>query len=174
MNTAVMHGRPEKIEVYRFSPWATVGIPLLALFFQAFIPLRLHFFEIFNLPLLVTIFFAVARRSPVKGLITGATIGLLQDSLTHHAIGVEGIALTVVGFAASSMGARVDVENPGTRLLMTFGFYLVNEAIYFFVARGMVGEMLMWQWSHKLAAALANSILALILFLIMDRVKEPA
>jgi rod shape-determining protein MreD len=174
MNTAVAHGRPDKIEVYRFSPWATVGIPLLALFFQAFVPLRLHFFDIFNLPLLVTIFFAVSRRSPVKGLITGAVIGLVQDSLTHHPIGIEGIALTVVGFAASSIGARVDVENPGTRLLMTFGFYLVNEATYFIVARGMVGEMAVWTWSHKLAGAFVNAILALMLFLILDRVKEPA
>src|SRR5690242_1586355 len=125
MSASVVSTRPDKIEVYRFSAWATIGIPLLALFLQAFLPLKLHFFSMFDLPLLVTIFFAVARRSPVKGLLTGAAIGLAQDSLTHHPIGIAGIALTVVGFAASSIGARVDVENPGTRFLMSFGFFLL-------------------------------------------------
>ena len=93
----------EQVEVYRFSAPAAILIPLAALFLQAFLPLRLHFFSIFDLPLLVVIFFAVARRSQVSGLLTGAVIGLLQDSLTHHPIGVYGIAKTVVGFGASSL-----------------------------------------------------------------------
>src|SRR5438876_7505044 len=108
----------EQVEVYRFSAPAAILIPLAALFLQAFLPLRLHFFSIFDLPLLVVIFFAVARRSQVSGLLTGAVIGLLQDSLTHHPIGVYGIAKTVVGFGASSLGVRLDVENLGARVLV--------------------------------------------------------
>src|ERR1017187_5217006 len=72
----------EQIEVYRFNLLAAILVPLIAVFLQAFVPLRFHFFSIFDLPLLVVIFFAVARRSPVAGLLTGAAIGLLQDSLT--------------------------------------------------------------------------------------------
>jgi len=70
----------EQVEVYRFSLPAAILIPLMALFLQAFVPLRLHFFSMFDLPLLVVIFFAVARRSQVAGLLTGSLIGLLQDS----------------------------------------------------------------------------------------------
>src|SRR3954454_10163389 len=93
----------EQVEVYRFSVPAAIAIPLIALFLQAFIPMRLHFFTMFDLPLLVVIFFALARRSPVTGLLTGAAIGILQDGLPHHPIGVYGIANTVVGYGASSL-----------------------------------------------------------------------
>jgi rod shape-determining protein MreD len=71
----------EQIEVYRFNIPVTVGVPLLALFLQAFVPRRFPFFSIFDLPLLVTIFFAMARRNPISGLFTGAAIGLVQDML---------------------------------------------------------------------------------------------
>ena len=95
----------EQVEVYRFSLPVTVGVPLLALFLQAFIPRRFPFFSYFDLPLLVTIFFAMARRNPISGLLTGAVIGLVQDSIGGHPIGLYGIAKTVVGFGASSLGA---------------------------------------------------------------------
>ena len=162
----------EQVEVYRFSAPAAILIPLVALFLQAFVPLRLHFFSIFDLPLLVVIFFAVARRSQVTGLLTGAIIGLLQDSLTHQPIGVYGIAKTVVGYGASSLGVKLDVENAGARLLVTLFFYVVHEIVYFTVARGMVGLTLKWNWLHELGSALANAVLAVALFALLDRFKQ--
>src|SRR5207245_6132211 len=96
----------EQVEVYRFSVPATILIPLIALFLQACLPLGLHFFSIFDLPLLVTIAFALARRGQISGLLTGAVIGILQDWLTHHPTGVFGIATTVVGYGASPLGVH--------------------------------------------------------------------
>ena len=162
----------EQIEVYRFSLPAAILIPLLALFLQAFLPLRLHFFDIFDLPLLVTIFLAVSRRNPVTGLLTGSIIGLLQDSLTHQPIGIYGIAKTVVGYGASSLGVKLDVENSGSRFLLVFGFYILHEVVYLVVARGMVGKDLAWRWGHMAFAAFCNAALAIPLFLILDRFKQ--
>ncbi len=162
----------EEIEVYRFGPVASILIPLLALVIQAFVPVRLHFFAIFDLPLLVTIFFAVARRSQVTGLITGAVIGLVQDALTHQALGLYGIAKTVVGYGASSLGVKIDVENPGTRLLVTSGFYLVHQAVYFLVARNILGVPMEWLWARTLLAALLNGLAAVVLFAVLDRFKH--
>jgi rod shape-determining protein MreD len=162
----------EQVEVYRFSIPVAVLIPLVAVFLQAFVPLRLGFFSIFDLPLLVVIFFAVARRSPVTGLLTGAAIGLLQDSLTHQPIGVYGIAKTVVGYGASSLGVKLDVENAGSRFLVTLFFYIVHEIVYFTVARGLVGLTLQWSWLHELGSALANALLAVALFAVLDRFKQ--
>src|SRR6266478_6223185 len=105
----------EQVEVYRFSVPATILIPLIALFLQAWLPLRFPFFTIFDLPLLITIGFATARRSPLAGLLTGGVIGILQDALTHHPIGLYGISKTVVGFGASSLGIKLDVEHAGAR-----------------------------------------------------------
>ncbi|MGO9125188.1 MAG: rod shape-determining protein MreD [Terriglobales bacterium] len=164
----------EQVEVYRFSVAAAILIPLSALFLQAFIPLRMHFFSIFDLPLLVVIFFAVARRSQVSGMLTGAIIGLLQDSLTHQPIGIYGIAKTVVGHGASSLGVKLDVENAGSRFLVTLFFYVVHEVVYFAVARGLVGLTLQWSWSHELGSALANAIVAVPLFALLDKFKQRA
>lgn len=163
----------EQVEVYRFSLPATVGFPLLALFLQAFIPLRFPRFAVYiDLPLLVTIFFAMARRNPISGLLTGAVIGLAQDMLGHNAIGIYGIAKTVVGYGASSLGVKLDVENAGARLLVTLGFYLVHSAVYFTVARGLVNMTQTWSWPHGILAGLANAVLGVVIYFFLDKFKQ--
>ncbi len=162
----------EQIEVYRFSLPVTVGVPVIALFLQAYVPQRLPFFSIFDLPLLVTIFFAMARRNPISGLFTGAAIGLAQDMLGAYPIGIYGIAKTVVGYGASSLGAKLDVENAGARLLVTVGFYLVHAAVYFTVARGMVNLTLNWSWKIGILSGLANGILGVGLYFLLDKFKQ--
>lgn len=167
----IIYTSGEQVEVYRFSLPVAILVPVGAVFLQAFLPLRFAFLSIFDLPLLVTIFFAVARRSQVSGLLTGALIGLLQDSLSHQPIGLYGIAKTVVGYGASSLGVKIDVENAGARVLLTFGFYLIHQILYFTVARGLVGLTIGWVWTHELAAAAANAILSVAMFAAMDRLK---
>jgi rod shape-determining protein MreD len=172
---AVTYTSREQIEVYRFSLPVAVLIPLLAIFLQAFIPRWIPFFSrYFDLPLLVTIFFAMARRNPVSGLLTGAVIGLAQDALGSHPIGLYGIAKTFVGYGASSLGVKLDVESVGTRLLVTSGFYVIHQVIYFLIARGMVRLDLHWSWPHELGSAIANAILGVFLFALMDRLKQRA
>jgi len=161
----------EQTEVYRFSVPATIAVPLAALMFQAFVPRWLPFFSIFDVPLLVTIFFAMARRNPVAGLLTGSAIGLLQDALAGKEIGLYGIAKTVVGYGASSLGVKIDLENSGARLLLTLVFYVVHEIVYFTVARGMVSLPLHWSWIHELSSALANALLGVALYAALDRLK---
>jgi rod shape-determining protein MreD len=164
----------DQIEVYRFNLPVAILVPLFAVFLQAFLPIRFPFFAIFDLPLLVTIFFAVARRSQVSGLITGALIGLLQDSLSHQPIGLYGISKTVVGYGASSLGVKLDVENAGTRLLMTFIFCVIHQFVYLVVARGLVGLAVGTNWLHELGSASANAVLAVALFALLDKFKQRA
>jgi rod shape-determining protein MreD len=163
----------EGLEVHRFSILAAILVPMLAILLQASLPLRLSFFSVFDLPLLVTIFFAVARRNPLAGTLTGCIIGLAQDSLAyqHQPIGLFGISKTVVGYLASSIGVKIDVENPGSRLLMTFGFYLLHRGIYQ-VLRNMSRMPLEFNWGHELGAALSNAVLAVGLFMLLDRYKQ--
>jgi rod shape-determining protein MreD len=163
----------EQVEVYRFSIPVTIGVPLLALFLQAFIPLRFPRFAVYvDLPLLVTIFFAMARRNPISGLLTGAVIGLAQDMLGHRPIGLYGIAKTVVGYGASSLGVKLDVENPGARFLVTLGFYLVHSAVYFTVARGLVNMPVPWSWFHGVLAGVTNAFLGIMLYFVLDKFKQ--
>ncbi|HEV3038170.1 MAG TPA: rod shape-determining protein MreD [Candidatus Angelobacter sp.] len=171
MSGAVTYTSREEIDVHRFSWGISVGIPLLAIFLQIFLPLRLEFLKIFDLPLLVTIFFAVARRKPITGLLTGALIGTVQDAFTHQPIGLNGIAKTLIGYLASSLGVRLDVENPGSRFLMTFAFYLVHRLIYMIIDMGLVGANEPQNWGRVLFSAVCNGALAIPLFMLLDRFK---
>ena len=162
----------EEIEVHKFSAVATIGIPLLAVFVQSYAPRTLSFVQIFDIPLIVTIFFAVARRNPIAGTVTGCVIGLVQDSLAGLPLGIFGIAKSLIGYMASSIGMKVDVDNPGSRFLITFGFSIVHNLIYFLVATYMVRIATEWHTVHELGRSVANAFLALVLFAIMDRAKK--
>ena len=163
----------EQIEVYRFSFPVTFGVPLLALVIQAYVPKYFPGFAVYvDLPLLVTIFFAMARRSPIAGLFTGAVIGLAQDMLGHNLIGIYGIAKTVVGYGASSLGVKLDLENAGARLLVTLGFYLVHSAVYVTVGRVLVNMTQHWSWGPGILAGLVNGVIGVLLYFLLDRFKQ--
>jgi rod shape-determining protein MreD len=161
----------EQVDVYRFSWPVSVGLPLLLVGLQAFIPVRLHFFRVFDFGLLLTIFFAVSRRSQMSGMLTGAAIGLLQDGLTHTPFGVFGIAKTLVGYGASSIGIRIDVENPGSRFLLIFFFYGVHQLVFVAIVRYLMGQSIHLNLGHEAGAAVANSMMAVALFAMLNRFK---
>jgi rod shape-determining protein MreD len=119
----------------------------------------------------VTVYFALGRRSPIQGTLMGAMIGLFEDALTHHAIGVNGIAKTVAGFLAASVGVRVDVENHTIRLMLNFLLSLTSSAIVVFVSRFLLGLDLVWSWYTVLYTAIGNSVIAVILFPLLDRLQ---
>src|ERR1700722_959386 len=101
------------IEVHKFYNEAIFAVYVLALVFQAFLHKYGRWSELIDLPLLVTIYFGVSRRNPVTGLFLGGTIGILQDALSHdNPIGMYGIAKTIIGYLASSIGGRIDTEHP--------------------------------------------------------------
>jgi rod shape-determining protein MreD len=159
------------LEIRRYPLLVYVLVPLVALVLQAWLPrvLRDHFF--FDLPLVITIYFALGRRSPIQGTLMGASMGLFEDALSHHAIGVNGIAKTVAGFLAASVGIRIDVENVTIRLMLIFSLSLVASAIYVFTYRVLLGLDLEWSWFIELFTAIGNSLLALVLFPLLDRLQ---
>ena len=162
----------EQVEVYRFSLPVTIGVPLFALVIQAYLPKYFPGFAVYvDLPLLVTIFFAMARRNPITGLFTGAIIGLTQDMLGHNAIGIYGMAKTFVGYLASSLGVKLDVENPGARFLVTLGFYVVHSAVYFTIARYMVSMTQSWSWLHGIVGGIVNAFVGVFVYFLLDRFK---
>ncbi len=153
-------------------PWPILlAAPLLAVFLQAFLPLRFPRLNVFDLPLLVVIYFAVSRRSPIAGTLTGAIVGLLQDGVTHRPFGLHGIANTIIGFLAASIGLRIDVDNPLTRMLMIFFFTLLDSSLYLVIVRHLMAEPLAWSWLHQLLRAGVNTLLGVVLFALLDRTR---
>ena len=164
----------EQISVYQFSWPVILFVPLFAVLIQVFIPVRLRFLPILDLPFLVTIFFATARRNPISGCLTGCFVGILHDLFGgyNHPLGMYGIALTVVGYLASSLGVKIDVENPGSRFLITFFFFGIDEGVYYGVAHGLLRQPLQWSWSHVAISALVNAVIGIFVFRLLDRFKD--
>lgn len=146
--------------------------PLLALGLQSFVSLHFPGFVIFDLPLLVVIYFAMTLRTPVAATFGGAVIGLAQDALTHQPLGVFGIAKAFIGYLGASLGVRIDTENVGTRLVLTFLFVLLNDAIDWVLMRHLLNEPMPWGWLHQLLRAAINTLVAIILFAVLDRLKS--
>src|ERR1700744_3354520 len=119
------------IEVHKFHGGAIVMATIIALFLQTAVPVHFPKFAILDLPLLLTIYFGLSRRNPSTGLLLGMTIGLLQDSLSGPTVplGLYGIAKTVIGYLASSIGARLDTEHPAARFSLVMAFYVVHHLV---------------------------------------------
>ena len=159
------------LEIRRYPVLAYAMVPLAALVLQAWLPRVLGRFAFFDLPLVVTVYFALGRRSPIQGTLMGAGMGLFEDALTHHAIGINGVAKTVAGFLAASVGIRIDVENFTIRLLLAFLLSLVASGVYVFVDRVLLGLDLEWNWYTELFKAVGNSLIAMVLFPLLDRLQ---
>jgi len=121
----------QEIDEHTFHPAVTLLVPISFIVLQALLPRFLPQFAILDLPLIATIFFAVSRRSPIAGTLTGASIGLLQDALTNQPVGVYGMAKALIGYLAASIGFRVDVENVLTRSVMSFSFFLLQSLLLY-------------------------------------------
>src|SRR6202167_4778813 len=157
--------------VRRYPMLAYALVPLAALVLQAWLPRVLGSYSWFDLPLVVTVYFALDRRSPIQGTLMGAGMGLFEDALSHHAIGVNGVAKTMVGFLAASIGVRIDVENHTIRLVMNFLLSLLSSALVVFVSRILLGLDYEWQWYTAIFAAIGNSLIALAWFPLSDRLE---
>jgi rod shape-determining protein MreD len=159
------------LEIRRYPLLLYALLPLAALVLQAWLPRVIGRYDWFDLPLVVTVYFALGRRSPIQGTLMGAAMGLFEDALSHHAIGIDGIAKTAVGFLAASVGVRIDVENHTIRLMLTFLLSLLSSAIFVFTYRILLGLELEWQWFTELFRAIGNSLIAMVLFPLLDRLQ---
>src|SRR5207245_5533105 len=112
----ILLGSQRESRISRFRPWVLFVVPLIAILFQVYVPRFFEFLAYLDLPLLVTVYFALMRRSPVAGTFIGAMIGLAQDSLSKNPLGLYGIVKTLVGYFAASVGLRFDVDHSFIRL----------------------------------------------------------
>lgn len=159
------------IEIHHYPLLVYALVPLTALVLQAWLPRLIGNYIWFDLPLVVTVYFALGRRNPIQGTIMGAVMGLFEDALSHRPIGVNGVAKTVAGYLAASVGIRIEVDNQAIRLMLNFGFSLLSSALYLVVHRFLLGLALNWSWLTELLRAVGNSLIAMLLFPMLDRVR---
>lgn len=168
-----LHDQVEQhIEVHQYAFLGVWGTVFLALLLQASLPVYFPRASLLELPLLVTLYFGLSRRNPSSGLLLGMTVGLLQDAISRIPIGLYGIAKTLVGFGASSIGARLDVEHPLARALLTFAFFHVHQIVFASTRLLLLQERELFFSTELLIASLLNAALSVLLFPLLDKLRK--
>ncbi|HLJ13601.1 MAG TPA: rod shape-determining protein MreD [Bryobacteraceae bacterium] len=160
-----------KSRISRFGPLAIIGIPLAAILFQVYVPRFFFYLSYLELPLLVTVYFSLMRRSPIAGVFIGAAIGLMQDSLSNEPLGMYGIVKTLVGYFAASVSLRFDVDNSVIRFLLGLFFFFFHQFFYWVLKRALLGQNLEFDPQQTLIIGLLNATVALPLFHVLDKLK---
>lgn len=163
-----------KTEVYRFPFVGILLVSFLALALQSYLPLHFRFVTLLDLPLLVVIYFALTRRSPVESLLVGAVIGMGQDSLTRGPIGLFGVVKTVIGYVTSAVSLHVDTESIAVRFLTAFVLYWLHSLLFYLVGAILLGQPIDWDSQARLLGALVNALVGVLLFKVLDRLRRPA
>src|SRR5271155_4434209 len=166
----------QHIEVHKYYAGAVLGVVIMALALEALLPVYFRSAAILELPLLVTIYFGLSRRNPSTGLLLGMAIGLAQDSLSGPTvpIGLYGIAKTIIGFLASSVGARLDTEHPAARFALTIVFFGLHQGILVVERRILLAQPEVWFTVQLAIAALINAVVGVFLFAVLDRLRKPS
>src|ERR1022692_3318559 len=159
-------------QVSRFQKWVFLAVPLAAILFQVYVPMFFPVLSFLEMPLLVVVYFAIMRRSQIAGLTVGAAVGLAQDSLSKNPLGMFGIVNTLVGYFASSIGVRLDVDNAVLRLVLTFFFFVFHQFFYWVLARALLAQQLAFEPQKTLMLGLLNAIVGVSLYYFLDKLRE--
>jgi rod shape-determining protein MreD len=158
----------------RYPIWVYIAIPLACLLIQVYLPLfqTLHFVSRIELPLLVTVYFALMSRSQIRGLMVGMLLGLAQDSFSRYYIGMYGICKTISGYFSASIGMQFDVENSMVRLVMCFVFYLFHQFLYWVLQRALLDQPFAFDMQAELILAGVNALIGVVLFRALDYLRK--
>jgi rod shape-determining protein MreD len=125
-----------------------VTVPLVAILFQVYVPRFVSFLSYLELPLLITVHFALSSRGPIASVVK-----------------------TLVGYFAASVSMRFDVANPFVTFILSFFFYFFHQFFYWVLDRALLGEALSFDVQQTLIFGLLNAAVALPLFRILDKLK---
>jgi len=151
-----------------------------ALFLQLLLSKFLVAARYVDLALLVTVYISL-QRAPVKGMLTGLAAGLGGDIVIGGILGVGGFSNTLIGYIISLASVRFSLENRLARLgavaLASIANTLLFVGLYLMLEQNRIAEQVLplahnWAQLGRTVGykALADTLTALVLFIILDRV----
>ena len=121
-----------------------------------------------NLVLVAVVYLSLSFGA-VTGLLAGMIGGLAQDALAGGIVGIGGITKTVIGFFVGVLGAQFNLSTAVPRLVM-FAAATVGHQVMFEGMHALIGgRPFALQWSALLIQALANALLGIVAFLIVEQ-----
>lgn len=160
------------MEVHRYSILVVILFILASVFLQSKLPLWWSPISRLDLPLIVTIYFGLVHRDPIRGLAIGMSAGLLQDGLSPGPLGRSGLTKTVVGFLASSISRRVDVDQWLPRVVALLVFSVVNLALFGLLDKLFLTPRFSWSSYHFVTTPLLNLVIGVPVFTLGDRFRK--
>jgi rod shape-determining protein MreD len=161
------------VEVFRVRPvvlWVTV---FLALLMQTVLPLGVPQARVIDFPLLVTIYFALMRRNKIFGIGLGTVVGLCQDALSHHYIGLYGMAKALVGYLAASASVKFELEELLSRFVLAGFLILAHGVSLLGLEHGLLENPPPLSPLNVGVSVMFNVAPALVLFHFLDRLRHP-
>jgi len=96
----------------------------------------------------------------------------LQDSLSKTPLGLFGIAKTIIGYLASSIGARLDTEHPLARFALTGAFFALHQGIVILIQKLLLAQPQPWFTMRLLVACAVNATLGVFIYYFLDRLRK--
>jgi rod shape-determining protein MreD len=121
-----------------------------------------------NLVLVAVVYLALSYGA-VTGTLAGMAGGLAQDALAGGIVGLGGMTKTVIGFVVGVLGAQFNLTTTVPRLVMFVAATLVHQVMFEGLHALIGGRPFALQWSAVLIQALANALLGIVAFFIVEQ-----
>src|SRR5215470_15233264 len=143
---------------------------------QGILAFRFRVFSYFDLPLIFSVYYGFTLGKPVASTFIGSGLGLMQDSLSGAAMGMNGFSKTLIGFLAASAGSKFNVDYPITRVFALF-LFTVGDGLVVTMLGLMVGgpapePLLSANLFGWVLTAAFNTLLGLAMFGYHDRLSH--
>jgi rod shape-determining protein MreD len=117
---------------------------------------------------LVGVVYAALRWGAVAGMLAGTLGGLMQDVIAGGVVGVGGLAKTLVGFAAGTIGAQFVLARPQARLIIlvvaTVAHRFAMILLYAIIDQQWLGV----PWAAILGETVLNALAGLVVFYLTE------
>jgi rod shape-determining protein MreD len=121
-----------------------------------------------NLVLVAVVYLALSYGA-VTGTLVGMVGGLAQDALAGGVVGLGGMTKTVIGFFVGVLGAQFNLSTTVPRLVMFVAATLFHQVVFEGLHAMIGGRPFAVQWSAVLIQALANGLVGIVAFLIVEQ-----
>ena len=145
-----------------------------SLLLQVTLPAIFSLAKLLAFPLLVTIYFSVARQDKVFGIFLGTGLGLLQDALSHSYLGLMGMAGALVGYLAASASTKFDLDNSLARGSLIASLLILQDLVTAFLRHVLLSAPYPFEALWWASSASVNVAIGLILFHFFDRFRQSA
>lgn len=163
-----IQGAITAIRIHPAALWVTAFVALLL---QTFLPVRIPLARLFDFPLLVTIYFAVARRHKIFAIGLGTGVGLVQDALSSGLIGMLGMAKGLVGYLAATAAVKFELEGIFGRLALTATLVFIHGIFLAALHSLLLEPPVPFHLLELTSSTLVNAGFGLVLFLALDRLR---